>query len=93
MSLRSLALLLAIPWSAAQPQRQAAPVARIDWADFLGKHDLVWERLPTRWGESAFIGNGLLGATIDVQDGVLGWTIWSRTRWPTLSDSGSAVAR
>src|SRR5262249_34825893 len=30
---------------------------------------------PTRWGESAFIGNGRIGATIDVQNGALGWTI------------------
>jgi alpha-L-fucosidase 2 len=49
--------------------------AQIDWASFLGRHDLIWERLPTSWGESAFIGNGRLGATIDVQDGALGWTI------------------
>jgi hypothetical protein len=47
----------------------------VDWAAFLGRHDLVWERLPAGWGESAFIGNGLLGATIDVQEGALGWTI------------------
>src|SRR5207245_2835701 len=42
---------------------------------FLARHDLVWNRLPTGWGESAFIGNGRLGATIDVQGGALGWTI------------------
>src|SRR5438094_8910462 len=48
------------------------PVA---WAAFLGRQDLVWERLPSRWGESAFIGNGRLGATIDVRDSALGWTI------------------
>ena len=39
------------------------------------RYILVWDRLPTRWGESAFVGNGSLGATIDAQDGVLGWTI------------------
>jgi hypothetical protein len=60
-----LALLLALQ----------TPVARVDWPVFLARHDLVWDRLPTRWGESAFIGNGRLGATIDAQGGVLGWTI------------------
>jgi hypothetical protein len=47
----------------------------VDWAVFLARHDLVWDRLPTGWGESAFIGNGRLGATIDARDSALGWTI------------------
>src|SRR5216110_1889547 len=64
----SLTTLLAL-------QVSASPVPRVDWAAFLARHDLVWDRLPTRWGESAFIGNGRLGATIDAQGGVLGWTI------------------
>src|SRR5439155_25943842 len=53
----------------------AAPATKIDWATFLARQDIVWTRLPTRWGESAFIGNGRIGATIDVEDGALGWTI------------------
>jgi len=57
------------------PAASAAPTARVDWPVFLARHDLVWDRLPTRWGESAFIGNGRLGATIDAPGGVLGWTI------------------
>src|SRR6058998_3395498 len=52
-----------------------APATRVDWPVFLARHDLVWNRLPTGWGESAFIGNGRLGATIDVQGGALGWTV------------------
>src|SRR2546428_13163904 len=51
------------------------PATRVDWPVFLARHDLVRDRLPTGWGESAFIGNGRLGATIDVQGGALGWTI------------------
>ena len=35
----------------------------------------MWKRLPQGWGESAFVGNGRIGATIDVQEGALGWTI------------------
>lgn len=54
---------------------QGAPATRVDWPVFLARQDLVWDRLPTGWGESAFIGNGRLGATIDVRDGALGWTI------------------
>src|SRR5438552_876074 len=51
------------------------PATRVDWPTYLSRQDLVWDRLPTGWGESAFIGNGRLGATIDVHDGALGWTI------------------
>ena len=54
---------------------QGAPAAGVDWPRFLARQDLVWDRLPTGWGESAFIGNGRLGATIDVRDSALGWTI------------------
>src|SRR5256886_1042292 len=54
---------------------QSRPAARVDWPTFLSRQDLVWDRLPTGWGESAFIGNGRLGATIDVRDSALGWTI------------------
>jgi hypothetical protein len=36
----------------------------INWSEFLARHDLVWESLPQVWHEAAFIGNGLLGATI-----------------------------
>jgi len=60
---------------ALQAPAPTSPTARLDWPGFLARHDLVWDRLPTRWGESAFIGNGRLGATIDAQGGVLGWTI------------------
>src|SRR5256885_390618 len=57
------------------PAAPAAPAAGVEWPVFLARHDLVWDRLPTRWGESAFIGNGRLGATIDAPGGVLGWTV------------------
>src|SRR5437763_16861507 len=54
---------------------QSRPAGRVDWPTFLGRKDLVWDRLPTGWGESAFIGKGRLGATIDVRDSALGWSI------------------
>jgi len=37
---------------------------RVNWDAFLAKHDLVWTTLPKVYEESAFVGNGLLGATI-----------------------------
>ena len=56
--------------------------SKIDWADFLGRHDPVWKRLPETWMEGAFIGNGRLGAMIYKGDQeaepaakVLAWTV------------------
>lgn len=42
----------------------AMPEQRIDWPQFMAGHDLVWQRLPTKWEESPFLGNGLLGTMI-----------------------------
>ncbi len=67
--------LCVVPPSMSVAQTGRDPVTRIDWAAFLGRQDLVWDHLPTRGGESAFIGNGRIGATIDVQNGALGWTV------------------
>ena len=72
---RSLVVLTAFSASVASAQSGSAPRRTIDWPAFLSRHDLVWPRLPEKWGESAFIGNGNLGATIFSQEGVLGWTI------------------
>jgi hypothetical protein len=78
--LTALSLLLPVPSAGTQPRPNGTPAVkaaatRIDWPTFLARQDLVWDKLPTRWGESAFIGNGRIGATIDVQGGALGWTI------------------
>ena len=48
---------------------------QVHWAQFLARHDLVWERLPSKWTEGAFIGNGLLGSMIFTQDGALRWDV------------------
>ncbi|HEX9483765.1 MAG TPA: alginate lyase family protein [Gemmatimonadaceae bacterium] len=74
-SLRSALAILALGTLSAEAQSIATPTVRVDWPAFLGRHDLVWDHLPTRWGESAFIGNGNLGATIFVRDSALSWTI------------------
>ncbi|HEU4422749.1 MAG TPA: Tat pathway signal sequence domain protein, partial [Pilimelia sp.] len=34
------------------------------WSAFLAGQDLVWRRLPTRWYEGPFLGNGRLGAMV-----------------------------
>ena len=48
----------------------------VDWPAFLAQQDLVWdESLPNTWSDSAFLGNGNLGATIYMEEGKLTWTI------------------
>ena len=37
---------------------------QVDWPAFLARQDLIWEALPDRFDAGAFLGNGLLGATI-----------------------------
>src|SRR3954451_7597311 len=41
--------------------RAAEVQDKIDWPNFLARHDLVWNKVPEKWGEGAFTGNGLLG--------------------------------
>jgi len=36
----------------------------VDYEKFLARHDLVWNRMPTVWGEAPFLGNGMLGSMI-----------------------------
>ena len=58
----SLAACLHLPAAAALQEE-------IDWPEFIGRHDLVWEETPCQWNEGAFTGNGQLGmmvhATLD----------------------------
>ena len=54
--------------SAAAVASNDIPRAEIDWPAFLARQDLVWQRMPARWREGAFLGNGLLG-TVIFQDG------------------------
>jgi len=34
---------------------------RIDWPQFMSRHDILWDRLPTEYREAAWTGNGLIG--------------------------------
>ncbi len=67
--------------AAAKPLRHPLPAElpilhdQIQWAPFLSRHDLVWERLPSKWTEGAFIGNGLLGGMVYTEKGAVRWDI------------------
>lgn len=43
---------------------QAETKPEIDWPSYLGKQDQVWTKLPNNWMESPFIGNGLMGSML-----------------------------
>ncbi len=36
----------------------------VDWPTFLGRHDMVWDRLPQTWLEGPYLGNGMMGTLI-----------------------------
>ncbi|MCX6936295.1 MAG: Tat pathway signal sequence domain protein [Verrucomicrobia bacterium] len=36
----------------------------VNWQAFLARHDLVWDKLPDKFDHGAFLGNGLMGATV-----------------------------
>src|SRR3954453_13017970 len=43
---------------------------RIDWPRYLSRHDLLWSRLPDKWENGGFTGNGLLGVMVyTINDG------------------------
>jgi alpha-L-fucosidase 2 len=80
----TLSLLVCLPAASAAPDRTASSQARaqatrtqanIDWPVFLGRHDLVWKRVPTKWEEGAFFGNGLIGAVMYAPQGALSWEL------------------
>lgn len=54
--------------SAAAVLRAAEVIDRVDWPQFMSRHDLVWKRPPDRWEAGAFMGNGLLGANVYTTD-------------------------
>ncbi len=55
------------------PSRSSVTVD-VDWAEYIGRHDLIWEALPEHFDYGAFLGNGMLGTTL-YQDGP------KRLRW------------
>lgn len=57
------------------PAAASASWSDIDWPTFLSRSDLVWHVMPDRWDRGAFTGNGLLGAMVFVDQGVLSWEL------------------
>jgi len=63
------------PAAASTEATTKCPVkVKVDWPAFIGRHDLIWDTLPTGFDYGAFLGNGMLGSTI-YQDGP------NRVRW------------
>ena len=58
------AITLAAASAAATNQTDAVVQTQIDWPAFLARHDMVWDSLPKNFDCGAFLGNGMLGATI-----------------------------
>ena len=59
----------ALPASAAEPEKISGStplvlVDRVDWASYLARHDLLWNRLPQQWYQAPFLGNGMLGTMV-----------------------------
>ncbi len=69
--------ILAIVSFVVAPSPAADLVDDVNWPEFLSRHDMVWDRLPEKWGAGAFMGNGLLGANVyTLEDGkTLRWHI------------------
>lgn len=62
---RTLLILLATTCCLAPTAAdEVQPKVQIDWRAFLGNHDLVWKRLPTRWEQAPYFGNGNLGSML-----------------------------
>jgi hypothetical protein len=36
-------------------------LTQIDWPAFMARQDMVWSKVPTRWNEAPFMGNGMIG--------------------------------
>lgn len=58
-------LLLALGGGVADAQDASSPLL-VDWAKTLGRYDMEWDRLPQKWNEAPFLGNGEQG-TLMVQ--------------------------
>src|SRR5437763_15954399 len=46
--------------------------SQIDWPKFLSRHDLLYSKVQTKWGEAPFTGKGLLGAMVYTTEGGTG---------------------
>jgi hypothetical protein len=65
-----IALLFVYSLSAQKNNLLQAPQLKVNWEDFLSRHDMVWDTMPGDYFEAPFVGNGLLG-TIFFKDNSL----------------------
>jgi len=64
-SFKKYALLLVIIMTCLACQNNTVKFEeQINWADFMRRQDPVWERLPEKWFDAPFMGNGQLGTLI-----------------------------
>jgi hypothetical protein len=68
--LTSFALLFVMTLSAQNNIPLHHPQLKVNWQDFLSRHDMVWDTMPGDYFEAPFVGNGLLG-TIVFKDNLL----------------------
>jgi len=68
--------MMAATSSVGKTQTTSTSLVKVDvnWPQFMGRHDLIWETLPENFDTGAFLGDGMLGTTI-YQDGP------KRLRW------------
>jgi hypothetical protein len=60
----SAAITLAAAGAAAPCRTDTVVQTQVDWPAFIARHDMVWDGLPENFDYGAFLGNGMLGATI-----------------------------
>ena len=61
LTIATLAPILLSSVTAQSPPQAKSPVANIDYASFLGQHDMIWDQTPHRWEVSPYSGNGNIG--------------------------------
>lgn len=59
-----LFVLLLLAGAGARAAQPHGLQEKIDWPAFMARHDMVWERLPTRWTEAPHFGNAMLGSML-----------------------------
>ncbi|MBN8218557.1 MAG: Tat pathway signal sequence domain protein [Spirochaetes bacterium] len=65
----------------------------VDWAAFLGRNDLTWDKAPTHWTRGPFLGNGELGAMIYHEPTNEQWVRLELSRSDAYTKSGSGGIR
>lgn len=52
-------------------EKKCRPTVRVDWPEFLARHDLVWTQPPRDEYEGAWLGNGMVGSVLRVEENEL----------------------